>query len=197
MDIKDTDNIVCFYHSHCVDGTTAAAVVLKRYANALAFPVSFEKSLEDIQAALPKVTPDTTVIFVDTSFGLGEVSIMAKKVLVIDHHLSEKPKIEALAEERKNIEYIFNNAESGASLAFQNFFPEEKIPTIIAYVKDIDLWENKFLSASIEAHIYLSLFKNQPEKIKDYLQEDVLPQVLKQGHLLKQYSDAEISVISE
>jgi len=197
MNITDPKNIICFYHNKCVDGTTAAAVVLKKFPEAQTFPVAYESYEVDFAVALPSINSNTTVIFVDTTSGLEKIVPLAKNLLVIDHHISEKVHVETLVSENQNMEYVFDNEESGASLAYRYFFPSETVPTIIKYVKDIDLWNNEYLPESVESHIYLSTLRNRPELIKECFAEEKLPGYLEHGRILKNYADVDIEIMSQ
>ena len=62
------------------------------------------------------------------------------ETMVIDHHKSSLPELEAAFEERVYKTYTHNTDFAGCVLTWQHFFPEEEIPEILLYVQDRDLW---------------------------------------------------------
>ena len=44
--------VVVIYHKDCIDGTTAAAVVLRRFPEAKLFPLSHDPSVDDLEKVL-------------------------------------------------------------------------------------------------------------------------------------------------
>ncbi len=158
-------SIVALYHKDCVDGTGAAAVLLRKFPQAKVFPLGFTTVKEDLELAKEVLTSDSEVIFVDTTIGLEEVAELVGSVLVIDHHISEKVRVEELAGKQLSITYVFDNSESGATLAFKHFFPGEELPKWLSYVRDIDLWKNELQPESGQFQQYLSTLRNQPESL--------------------------------
>ncbi|HMO77994.1 MAG TPA: DHH family phosphoesterase [Candidatus Paceibacterota bacterium] len=185
--------VVIFYHKHCVDGTASAAVCLRKYPEAKAIPLSFSEKEADLEIAKAAISPSTTVIFVDTTLGLEELVGFGKEVLVIDHHISEKEKVEELVKVNQKLTYIFDNEESGATLAFKYFFPDEILPTFLAYVRDIDLWKKELTPESEWLHQFLSTKRNQPETLLSLLESGAdLGNYLSIGKTLTEYVDLEI-----
>jgi oligoribonuclease NrnB/cAMP/cGMP phosphodiesterase (DHH superfamily) len=187
--------MIGLYHKHCVDGTAAAAVVLKKFPQAKMIPLAFDTAVTDLELAKSALTPEAKVIFVDTAIGLEEIADQASEVLVIDHHISEKDRIEKLAQVNPNITYVFDNNESGATLAFKHFFPAEELPLFLSYVRDIDLWKNELLPESNWFQQYLSMQRNQPELLSSLFSPDVnLEENLKLGKVLSHFVSQEVEV---
>ena len=186
--------IVAFYHKDCVDGTTSAAVVLNKFPYAKVFPVGFDTAAVDFAVAKSEITGETKVIFVDISVGLEEIMGLASEILVIDHHISEKERVEELVKSQDTITYIFDIAESGASLAFKYFFPEETVPTLVRYVQDIDLWNNIYVPKSSWLHQYMSTLRNQPDRVLPLLgAESDVEKYIALGKVLADYVDLEVT----
>lgn len=164
------ESVICFYHKHCVDGTTAAAVVLQKYPAALVFPLGFDSIEEDLAIALPTITEKSLIVYVDNAIALERVALLGNKIIVIDHHISEYEKTVTLQKKFSNVTYIFDVAESGASLTFKYFYKDTPVPTLISYVRDIDLWKKELTPKSEYAHLYLSQFRNQPDRLCEILQ---------------------------
>lgn len=186
--------VVIFYHKHCVDGTSAAAVALRQFPEAKAVPLSYSDIAADLAIAKEVLSSSTKIIFVDTTFGLEELIDFGSEILVIDHHISEKAKVEELVRANSKLTYIFDNEESGATLAFKYFFPNEPLPTFLAYVKDIDLWKKELVPESEWLNQYLSTRRNHPETLVSWLNSSVdLENYLSLGKTLTEYVDLEVA----
>lgn len=189
--------VIIFYHKHCVDGTAAAAVALSKFRSAKAIPLSFSDKEADLEIAKAAISPVSQIIFVDTTFGLEELIGFGSEILVIDHHISEKARVEELAKVNSRLTYIFDNDESGATLAFKYFFPEEALPTFLSYVRDIDLWKKELTPESEWLHQYLSTKRNLPEALLPLFQLDAnLENYLSLGRTLTEYVDLEVAYMT-
>lgn len=141
---------LCIYHGNCADGFGAAWVVRK----ALGTDVEFHS------AHYGDPAPDVTgknVIIVDFSYKYDVLVALADKaesVLVIDHHktaladLIDVPPAELHYEaHQKNstgkLHALFDMNQSGASLAWDFFFPRHQRPDLINHIADRDLWQFK------------------------------------------------------
>ncbi len=186
------ESIICFYHKHCVDGTTAAAVVLQKYEFAQVFPLGFDSIETDLADALPFITENSFIIYVDNAIALEQVALLGNKIIVIDHHISERDKITELQAKYNNVTYIFDVEESGASLTFKYFFKDVPLPALISYVRDIDLWKKELVPKSEYTHLYLSQFRNEPKLLREILQ-DPEENYLETGEVLAKYVEDEVS----
>lgn len=170
--MSDIKNILCIYHSHCMDGFTAAWVVRKALGEGVEFHA----------ATHGDPPPDVTgknVIIVDFSYKREVLLEMARKavsMLVLDHHKSaeadlqpkewdaEGPSIRRIDEWPKDYGYerfqqavvqdfsegapgaviyaLFDMERSGAGIAW-DFFMEEPRVAFIDHVEDRDLWRFK------------------------------------------------------
>ena len=114
----------------CADGIAAAWVASKKYPDADVIGASFNSDL-------PDVNDYDSLVIVDFSFPLTTLQTwesQGKKVFVIDHHKT------AMADLSQFTNALFNMDESGASLTWLHYFPDQPIPAFIQYVKDRDLW---------------------------------------------------------
>lgn len=126
--------IVILYHKNCPDG----------FGGAWAAWMKFKNSAEYI-AIDPHVLPEEKLIgkeiyVVDNSFSrevLEELMRTNKCVVVIDHHGSARADVEAFPQN------VFDNDHSGAVLAWNYFHPGKKVPMLLQYVEDSDLWNFK------------------------------------------------------
>ena len=100
--------IVGIYHGDCADGTTAAAVLLKKFPDIKLFPLKHRYDEEAFEELLKKIDKDTIVYTVDNVIGVERFLPVAKEVISIDHHISEKGGAEKLAKEAKKTKEAFS-----------------------------------------------------------------------------------------
>lgn len=131
---------VVVYHKNCNDGKAAAACAMKYLRHSVKYiPLNYGNEFDT------DLFRDKNIILLDYSFKkpeLEKVRKIAKKVMILDHHASAM-------EDLKDTEgCFFNMTESGASLAWEYFFPGEIVPKFIQYIKDRDLWTYYFRTES-------------------------------------------------
>ncbi len=182
--------IIATYHKDCIDGTTAAAILLRKFPTAQLFPLSHSYTKQDIEPILNLLEPDTVCYTVDCGLGVKEFLSTGCKVTTLDHHFSAKEIFESLARENKNYTYIFDNEKSGASLSWPFFFPDEKQPELIQYVEDSDLWKWKFGDDTKDVNNYLSMFRDDPKKMLEFIEGD-LSEIKSKGRIISIYTDKE------
>lgn len=146
---------LCIYHGNCADGFGAAWVVRERMRRS-EIPVEFHAGV--YQDPPPDVS-DRDVILVDFSYKRPVLLTMAEKarsVVILDHHKSAAEDLRGLPEPRNTIEDCWHEAtywedgpyiralfdldRSGAGIAWDYFFPNEKRPRLIDHIEDRDLW---------------------------------------------------------
>jgi len=149
-------DIVVIYHGNCPDGFSAAWVAHKKFGDQ-----AFYYGLNH-HAEVPVWLKDKEVYFVDFCFDEDDVmnKIIAenKKVVVIDHHISRKDAT------FKAAEFIFDINHCGSVLAWNYFFPSEKMPKLLDYVEDQDIWVWK----NENAKEILSILGLRPYTFKDW-----------------------------
>ncbi len=192
------EKVVCVYHKNCTDGTTAAAILLKKFPNCKLFPFEHKYKDEDFQNLLNEIDQKTTVYIVDFAFpqeDMEKILKKAKKVVVIDHHIGVYEPLKQLASRYQNLEYVFDNNRSGASLTWLYFFGEP-IPELVKLVEDKDIWTWKYGDKTKYVNAFLFMYTNQPEKVKEMLEEDV-DKLLEKGKIISEYTDYIIETFVE
>ncbi len=127
-------NTVVLYHKNCTDGFSAAwAAWLALGGKADYIPVVH-------QEPLPEGLEGKTVYLLDFCYkedAMRGLLAAAKKVTALDHH--------AMSEEAVRLTDggVFDNAHSGALLAWEHFHPKKKAPLFLKYVEDNDLWRHE------------------------------------------------------
>lgn len=159
--MKLTKSVIIFYHEHCTDGFASAYTAWKKFKDKANYiPLSHTATGEDIlKSKKIKINDlkEKQVYFIDfcpREKELKEIEKVAKKLIVIDHHIGVKVLVESLEGG------VFQNGVSGAYLAHKYFFPEIKIPKLIQYISIGDTYtfsknENiKKLERNLLAYIY-------------------------------------------
>jgi len=192
------EKVICVYHKNCTDGTTAAAVLLKKFPDCKLFPFEHKYKEEDLKALLDEIDQNTIVYISDFSFpekDSEKIIKKAKKVVNIDHHIGTYETLRKLASKYNNFEFVFDNNMSGASLTYKYFFGEP-IPKLIKLVEDKDIWKWEFKDETKDANSFLMLFTNKPEKIKELIDRE-LSDLLEKGKVISEYTDYLINFFVE
>lgn len=155
---------IAIYHKDCTDGTTAAAVVLKKYPDALTFPLSHGFEPADLAEVMAQANPGDRILTVDCAIGAKEFLAQGYPVTTIDHHAGAKDEYTALAAANPAFTFIFNNTLSGASLTWKNLFSGEKTPELIQRVQDQDLWQWKYTDTK-DVNNALFTLTNEPAEV--------------------------------
>jgi len=113
----------------------------------------------------PQELDGARVVFLDISpqnEELVELAEVAAQVVVLDHHISARDRLEPDPDVRRALEgrghiLHFDLDHSGAVLAWQHFAREEPVPDLLNYVEDQDLWNWKLprsqeVNAAIGSH---------------------------------------------
>jgi len=154
---KITKNIIVFYHEHCTDGFASAYTAWKKFKDnaeyiALSHTVTDEDILKSKKVKINDLK-EKEIYFIDfcpKETELKKIQKVAKKLVVIDHHIGAKDLVESL------VGSVFRNGVSGAYLAHEYFFPKKDIPKIIKYISAGDTynWGSQKFEREILAYIY-------------------------------------------
>jgi len=91
---------------------------------------------------MPKGLAENNVYLLDFCFKPEVIKKFLKttnNLVVIDHHISSKEAIKLVPE------HVFNSdgTHSGAVLAWKYFHPKKKVPKLLQYIEDRDIWKWK------------------------------------------------------
>jgi len=161
---------IVIYHKDCSDGTTAAAVVLRKFPDALLFPLNHGFEASELDPILNIAGTGNTIFTVDCVLGVKNFLERGFAVISIDHHSSAKNEYKELAKENPNFTFIFDNEKSGASLVWDHFFPDEEKPEIIKLVEDRDLWRWQYGEKTKNIGYSLHMFANKPEEVLKFFE---------------------------
>lgn len=129
------DEIVVIYHANCSDGFAAALAAWKELGDdATYYPASYGEEPPDVHKK--------QVFMVDFSYKrpvLLEMAAKAESIVILDHHDTAEQELVDLP---SNVTAIFDQAKSGAVLAWE-YFVGPDVPGLINIVQDRDLWQFK------------------------------------------------------
>src|SRR3989344_2504218 len=170
-----TEKIIGIYHKDCLDGTTAAAILLKQFPTVLLRPLSHRYTEEDL-GAIVEETDSTTI-----------------------DHIGAEERLRALGTQHEHFTFVFNNDRSGASLTWIYFHGEKNIPKIILYVEDSDIWRFSFGDETRFAVSYLYGFSGKPEELLALLErgDSATAYVLERGKMIWEYRDSLTKILIE
>jgi oligoribonuclease NrnB/cAMP/cGMP phosphodiesterase (DHH superfamily) len=130
MDPKQT---VIIYHGKCPDGFGGAYAAWKKFGD------TAEYIPADYGEEPPIGLEDRDVYLVDFCYEIPAQMEMlaktAKRLVVLDHHKSNKAAIENAPE------HVYDINRSGATIAWTYFQPDATIPRLMKYLEDGDLYK--------------------------------------------------------
>jgi oligoribonuclease NrnB/cAMP/cGMP phosphodiesterase (DHH superfamily) len=121
------------YHSNCYDGFGAAYAALGWASKATErefIPCAYVNPL-------PEIDEGAEVAILDFSFPRHVLEELVKRcasLIVLDHHKTAQADLVGLPFAR------FDMSKSGAVLAWEYFNPGQRVPMLLQYVQDRDLW---------------------------------------------------------
>ncbi len=138
------------YHAFCPDGFGAAYAYWKKYGdkNITFIPVNHGEPV-------PEMISGSHLVIADFSYKRDILLGLEKKfskIEVLDHHATAKDDLEGISFAK------FDMNRSGAVIVWQECFPDEKVPLLLQYVQDRDLWNFK-LEKSKEVSAYIGTFE--------------------------------------
>ena len=124
--------IAILYHSSCPDGFGGAYAAWKKFGDTAEYiPVKYGEDP-------PQGLDNRDVYIVDFCYESEEVmrniESGAKRLVVLDHHQSNKPIVEVVRE------HIFDAQRSGATIAWKYFHPDVPTPRLFEHLQDGDLY---------------------------------------------------------
>ena len=176
---------VVIYHGNCLDGFSGAWVAYKKFGNeAFYYGVSCQPNISN---DLLLLLQDKEIYFIDVCFAkdiMEQILSNNRKVIIIDHHISQEDIV------KLGYEYMFDVSHCASVLAFKYFFPHSKMPKILKYVEDGDLWKWTYKN-SHEILAYLAIqemaFDNWNKIAKDLEDKSKRQIIINNGHTILMY----------
>lgn len=124
--------IVVIYHKRCEDGFGAAYAAWKKFGNTATYiPAGYG---DDLVEGLEGKEVYLLDFCYEIPGAIDHLAQIAKKLVVLDHHKSS----EALVLHAPN--HVYDASRSGATIAWSYFHPNAKVPRLMAYLEDGDLY---------------------------------------------------------
>lgn len=191
---QTSKKIIVFYHDD-LDGFTGAWAAWKKFKNTADYlPIHHDNKPLDMLALNAE---GKDIYIIDYSFKPEETKNLVavnNKVVLIDHHFTsvESAKIAT--------ESLYDTSHSGAYLAWKYFHPDKKIPKLVSYVEDYDIWNFK-LSFTQELTLFLSSkkfdFKTWEKMAREFEDESKRKELIKQGEIMLAYKENLIAELLE
>lgn len=159
---------LCIYHGNCADGFGAAWVVRRFFGEG---SVDFHAG---VYGDAPPDVAGRNVIMVDFSYkrrALEEMARSARAILILDHHKTAAEDLAAFPVvpaprvidsgplggwmPNAGIHVLFDMSRSGATIAWDHFFPGDAYIPLLKHIEDRDLWLFKLEGTrEIQANIF-------------------------------------------
>jgi oligoribonuclease NrnB/cAMP/cGMP phosphodiesterase (DHH superfamily) len=181
------------YHGYCFDGFTSAWIA--RNTGVLEeniYPMLYGGGVPDLPAGAKVLMVDFCL---DREALIELHGVLWKsggELVVIDHHKSAEAQLHGL-----DWAY-FDMNESGASLAWKFFHPEDSAPKLVQYIREHDLWRFELQdSAEIRAYIrsFTMTYKNWDELNTTLRMDFAIAQ--QEGSAIKRSHEAAVSAMCE
>jgi oligoribonuclease NrnB/cAMP/cGMP phosphodiesterase (DHH superfamily) len=158
--MEKTNEIVYVFTHTDADGRCSGAIVNKYYTE-LGKIVKLKEIDYGIDYGLEKVPDGSLVVITDFSLEPAQMKELWARdctTIWIDHHESAINKYTeaGIISDKRLIGLWLNEKKSGAYLAWQYFYPSEKIPLVVEMVSKFDVWvmEDKETTDKFAAGLY-------------------------------------------
>lgn len=174
-------SIVILYHKDCPDGFGGAWAAWKKFGNKTDY-IGVEHQTQ------PLKLKNKEIYLIDFCYSKKEIMKKLlkdnKKVVVIDHHISQKETIKISSK------YIYNLNHSGSVLTWKYFYPKKPIPKLLLHIEDMDIWKFKLpktkeLMSALE--IYDFNFKIWNKIANDFENKKTKGKYIAEGELILKY----------
>ena len=140
--LKPDEIDILLYHGNCIDGFTSAFCCWY-YLLTTNNKTDSVKFISILHGMDPPNVINKNVLICDFSFKKNVMINLVKqtrKLLILDHHISSKLDLEDIDDNKK----VFDMSHCGAYITWKYFFGDKiKVPKLIHYVEDNDLWLKK------------------------------------------------------
>jgi oligoribonuclease NrnB/cAMP/cGMP phosphodiesterase (DHH superfamily) len=125
--------IVVIYHKACPDGFGAAYAAWKKFGDSASYVEAGYGDKEVIPGLAGK-----EVYLLDFCYELpgamDELARTTRKLVVLDHHRTTESVVKSIPE------HVYDDARSGATIAWNYFHPNTRVPQLLSYLEDGDLY---------------------------------------------------------
>ncbi|RLA26094.1 MAG: DHH family phosphoesterase [Gammaproteobacteria bacterium] len=154
---NNNQKITVLYHADCLDGYGAAWSVWK----SLGDDVHYQAVRH--QVPMPDFPAGTELYILDFCYPMEQLlkaAKIARKIVVLDHHISAQRGFEAYQGEiPDNLKMIFNMQQSGCIMTWNYFHGDIAPPKLLLHIQDHDLWRHQIAHTE---EINKALFLHRP-----------------------------------
>ena len=191
---QTSKKIIVIYHDD-LDGFTGAWAAWKKLKDKAQYiPASYSRDSENNFFQFT----DKEIYLIDYSFDSAKIKSLAEKnkVILIDHHLSSKEIANYLPGSLHDLN------RSGATLSWQYFHSDKKIPRFVLHIEDMDIWKFKLpftkeITAALELYDFDFKMWDKMAKIFENKNNKKALEIIKEGKTILKYQDALINKLIE
>ncbi len=170
--------MICIYHSRDLDGFTSAAIVKRKYPDAIL--VGYDYGQDFPWDKIPKGEP---VIMIDVSLPMADMELLhlhtGMQLTWIDHHISAIDEYNKYFGGVKTfINAVLQDGIAACEVGWKYLFPDEPMPTSVKLLGEYDTWrrsdEHRWENAILPFQFGMRQICNSPETfptdllIRDY-----------------------------
>lgn len=185
---------VVIHHSPCDDGHAAAAIFYHHDQSVLLHGLHPKDEL--LTAETRQLIAGKNVVFVDIAFSLEimtEVASLAHKVVVLDHHVTNRTTLQMLA--LPNVRCVFEMDTAGCMLAWR-FLYGGVMPEAFYYIGLRDVWKHESVPAALYFTTAFVRPNSWPEWM-EYFNNSAAERVINQGKVIYQYQRSVLKTMLE
>jgi uncharacterized protein len=189
--------MITIFHSRDLDGYASGAIVRRRYPNTILIGYDYGQELvfpEEVRESLL----EHDIIMIDVSMKMPEMFSLAQKcksLKWIDHHISAMKDFEAVKDQAPaNFTAVLENGISACEGAWNNLFPDTKMPKAIKLLGEYDTWRNKdkdnWDNAVMPFQYGMRIICNSPETFPNYLfgdNDEIIESIKEKGKVVIKY----------
>lgn len=132
--------VVIYHGSNCLDGFGSAYAAWRYFHLEQGIRAEYQAASH---GEAPPNCQGRDVYILDFSYKrpvLTALCQVARKVVILDHHISAQQDLAGLDQEFSNLEVVFDMNRSGAVITWE-YFHRTPLPRLLAAVQDRDLWQ--------------------------------------------------------
>jgi oligoribonuclease NrnB/cAMP/cGMP phosphodiesterase (DHH superfamily) len=190
-------SVFCVYHRVDLDGQCSAAIVRRKYPDAIMVPYNYGDDIDLKQFIGHKV------IMVDCALQPFErmvelAYLMSTELIWIDHHktaIEEHEKLYGEGDARAPYTAALKVGQAGCELTWGYFFPDEPMPRAVRLLGRYDVWDLSFDYDVLPFQFGMRQFSGNPDMgLWDQLFSDgarkPLEEIIKEGVVILEYVDS-------
>ncbi len=192
--IKDVTNPMIIYHGGgCLDGFASALAAHYHFAEKQGLDIEYFAAQH---SEAPPEVDERDVFMLDFCYNkkiMQELCGKAKRIVVLDHHISAFRETLGLDDEIENLELHFDMKRSGAVISWE-FFNRKPLPLLYRHIEDRDLWRWEHPD-SLDVTAALASYPFDFSLWDIWVRyEEVLERLRDEGRAINRYRQQEINV---